>query len=305
MKIIKPKKLNPGDTIGIITPSRHIRGDEKNIKQAINYLKNCGFKIKIGARFKNKFHSSSGSKYQRAMELNNMFANKTIKAIFCAIGGDSANQILDLIDYSTVKKNPKIIIGYSDITHLLIAINTKTNLVTFHGPNLAIMKNLTQNSLKQMISLLSDNSQKLTPPIKWETIKHGKAKGILMGGNLMVINALNKTEFTPNYKGKILFWEEIDDNLTAVEYQLHQLHLSGALKEISGMIVGHVHKTTKSDGQSFKNIILELTKNYDYPIIKTDDFGHFTKIFYTLPIGIKVQIDTLRKEFLFKESPTT
>jgi len=116
----------------------------------------------------------------------------------------------------------------------------------------------------------------------------------------MVINVLNKTEFAPNYKGKILFWEEIDDNLTAVEYQLHQLHLSGALKEISGMIIGHIHKTIKSEGRPFKDTVLELTKNYNYPIIKTDDFGHFTKVFYTLPIGIKVQIDTSRKEFLFK-----
>jgi len=292
------KKLNIGDTIGIISPSGNIKGEEKNVQVAIDFFKKRGFKIKIGDCFNKKTYSSSGTRYERVKEINKMFADSEVRVIFCTIGGDTANQVIDLIDYSLIKKNPKPIIGFSDNTHLLIAINKKTGIKTFHGPNLSTISNLTKDSLEQMFNVLSGKIFDTDFFSECDVIKEGKTRGLLIGGNLLIINALNKTEFSPDYKDKILFWEDIDEGLSDIEYQLYQLHLSGILGKISGMIIGHIENPSK-DSRPFREIVLELTKEHNYPILKTDCFGHGIEKFYTFPIGSEVKIDTDKKFFTF------
>lgn len=301
MENIKLKKLQPGDLIGVVAPSRHIYGNSKNINKGINLLKKSGFKIKTADHFKAKQDMSAGNRHERAADINSMFADKNIKAIFCAMGGHTANQILDLLNYELIMKNPKPIIGFSDITHLIMAINAKTDIITFHGPNLNLMPLLSKSSIKQLKDLLQGKKNNFNYFSECKVIKPGKAEGKLLGGNLFVINNLNKTDFALNFEGAILFWEDIDEGLNSIEYQLYQLNISGILAKIKGMIIGHIHQQKENNSKLLRKILMELTGKYHYPILKMDSFGHGVKKFITFPLGIKVKIDTERKFFGWEE----
>lgn len=300
MKSITPHNLKAGDTIGIIVPSRHIFDDVKPIQQGIALLKKQGFTLKFASNYKKKLYSAAGTPKERARAVNNMFADTDVKTILCALGGDTANQIIELLDYQTIKANPKIIVGYSDNTHFLLAIHAQTGLEVFHGPNVAQLSRITKASQKQFFDTLTKPKQTQNIFSECKVLKPGKASGDLIGGNLLVINALSKTKYMPNLKNAILFWEEINDGTSAVGYQLQQLHNTGILKQIKGMIIGHIVEPKKDESEPWKNTLLKLAKQYSYPILKTDCFGHFTKEFYTFPIGGKTIIDTAKKQCVFE-----
>lgn len=301
MKNNKLKKIILGDCLGVIAPSRHIYGNSIDINKGINILKKFGFKIKTADHFKSKDNMSAGNRYDRAADINSMFADKDIKAIFCAIGGHTANQILDLLDYELINKNPKPIIGFSDITNLIMAINAKTNIITFHGPNLNRLSLLSKSSIKQTINLLENKKNNFNYFKECRVIKSGTAEGKLLGGNLFIINALNKTNFAPDFNKSILFWEDIDEGLSSIDYQIYQLHISGILAKIEGMIIGHIHGQKNKDNKLLRETLLELTRKYNYPILKMDSFGHEVKRFVTFPVGVEASIDTGNKFFGWKE----
>jgi muramoyltetrapeptide carboxypeptidase len=208
-----------------------------------------------------------------------------------------------------IKKNPKIFIGYSDITVLLLAIHKKTGLITFHGPNLHSLKKIDKESEDFLFDMLmGKKSQYLLPP-KMEVIKKGKAKGKLLGGNLHLSNSLLGTKYSPTYNKKIWFWEELGESPASLDQKLNQFKLSGNLKNISGMIIGNlldcVDKKYEEDNRPINEIILELTKGYDFPIIKVPYFGHGVSNFYVFPIGATSEIDTKTREFKITESPVS
>jgi len=303
--MIKPERLKVGDTIGIIAPSRPI--NEKEILPCIKILETRGFKVKFGKNIYKKSYYSAGSTKERASDLNTMFRDKKVKAIMCATGGIVSNQLLDLINYETIKKNPKIFIGYSDITVLLLAIHKKTGLIAFHGPNLHSLKKLTKEAENFLFDLLMGKKSQYYLPSEMEIIKKGKAKGKLLGGSLYLINSLLGTKYTPKYNKKIWFWEEVGDSPASLDQKLNQFKLSGNLKNISAMIIGNlancIDKKYKEDNRPINEIILELTKEYNFPIIKVPYFGHNVSNFYTFPIGISSEINTETNEFKMIESP--
>lgn len=230
-----------------------------------------------------------------------MFADKNIKAIFCAIGGHTTNQILDLLDYKLIMKNPKPIIGFSDITHLIMAINAKAGIITFHGPNLNLISSLGKSSIKQLKDLLRGKKNNFNFFSYCKVIKPGKAEGKLLGGNLFVINNLNKTSFAPDFNESILFWEDINEGLNSIDYQIYQLYISGILAKIKGMVIGYIHGQRNKDSKLLRETLLELTKKYNYPILKMNSFGHEVRRFVTFPIGIKARINTENKFFGWEE----
>lgn len=298
--MIKPPKLVGGDTIGVIAPSRYVVEQKKQINKSVNLLEKSGFRVIFGDNINRRYFQAAGTPEERAKDLNCMIANKKIKMIFCANGGDSANQILDLIDYKLIRSNPKIIIGYSDITNLILAITKKTGLITFHGPNLSKFFQINSVSKKFLISLITKQKTKL--PKDFKVIKHGSASGKLLGGNLFVINSLAATDYNIDFKNAILFWEDIDEGLSTIEFQLNQLKLNGILDKISGMVIGHIVKVNK-ENRPVEDIIIELTKGLKFPIIKVDYFGHNVKEFYALPNGAGVKLNTETNEFKLTESP--
>lgn len=307
MKIVKPVKLRPGDKIGIISPSEPVIYRKKFFRGVEN-LKKMGFRVVLGKKvFKEYGAYLAGRDEERAADLNMMFQNPEIKGIFCSRGGLSANRLLDLLDWPAIKKNPKIFIGYSDITVLLNAIHKKIGLVTFHGPTVESVFSFgfsgkhkyTREYFLKAVSL----SQPIGAVQRWqklEILKKGKAEGRLVGGNLSVLRTLIGTPYEPNWRGKILFWEEFNETVQDIDFCLTHLRLAGIFKKISGMVIGKLvgcdilrsdddWKKTKT--LSMNKIILEICKDYSFPIIKGIAFGHYCPQI-TLPIGLKASIDT-------------
>lgn len=283
-----------GKCIGVITPSRHTEGFSVHIKKTIKKVSSYGIKIKIGSCFNKKHYNNSGTKKERVDEIEKMFLDKDVDIIMSSIGGDGCNQILDLINYDVIKNNPKPIVGFSDITNLILAINTVTSITTYHGPNLSSFSKLGEDSLLDIFDTVYGKAE--LDFSDFEVVKDGYGDGKLVGGNLFVINNLLPTKYSPIYGGCILFWEDINEGLSSIEYQLYQLHLSGVLDKISGMIIGNIEKSSQGKERPWKDIILELTKEKTYPIIKTNNFGHNVKKFITFPIGKKIEIDTINKK---------
>jgi muramoyltetrapeptide carboxypeptidase len=307
--MIKPERLKIGNTIGIIAPSRPITHIGKGIDEGIKILEDLGFKVKFGKNLHKKSYYSAGSAKERASDLNAMFKDKKVKAIMCATGGITSNQLLDLIDYESIKKNPKIFIGYSDITVLLLAIHKKTGLITFHGPDLHSLKKLDKKAKDFLFDMLMGERSQYLLPIEMEIIKQGKVKGKLIGGNIHLSNSLLGTKYSPAYNKKIWFWEELGESPASLDQKLNQFKLSRNLKNISAMVIGNlldcVDKKYKEDNRPISEIVLELTKGYDFPIIKVPYFGHGVSDFYTFPIGATSEVNTKTREFKITESPVS
>lgn len=305
--MIKPAKLQKGDTIGVIAPSRPIIHIKEEIKASIKILEDRGFKVKLGKNLDKKAYYSAGSPKERASDLNAMFKDNKVKAIICATGGITSNQILELVDYEAIKRNPKIFLGYSDITTLLSSIHKKTGVAMFHGTDLCDLHTLSKEALDFLFDMLTGKSKQYSLPAEMNVIKKGKAQGRLLGGNLHLNNSLLGTKYSPSYNNAIWFWEEAGECPAFLDHKLQQLKLSGNLDKISAMVIGFlsdcVDKKYKEDNRSIEDIVLELTKGYDFPIIQVPYFGHDVSNFYVLPIGAKSEIDTARKEFRILESP--
>lgn len=313
MKIIKPKKLEKGDSVGIIAPSEAI-SNRNALKSGVRILENQGFKVVLGRNiFKRHSDYMAGTDKQRANDLNKMFANKKIKAIFCLVGGSSANRLLPLIDFNTIKKNPKIFVGFSDITTLLIAIYTKTGLVTFYGPNITSgyrkegIYLSSAYTLKNLLKLLM-NSQpfgQIHKKTKWQTLKKGGiVSGRLLGGNLEVFLNLSGTEFFPKLENSIFFWEELGEGIYDIDFFLNHLRLIKDSNKIKGMLIGKIidlQNIGYKNTLSFEQTLIEIFKDFDFPIVYNADFGHI-KDFATLPIGIKAKLDSNKATLEILES---
>lgn len=295
-----PKSLSNNDTIGIIAPSRPIYTREGEFEAGLEVLKKFGFKIKLSNNIEKHNYYSAGEPQERADDLNSLFRDKTVKAIVCATGGVTSNQILDLIDYDLIKNNPKIFIGYSDNTNLLLAINKRTQLVTYHGPDICELSN--QNSETQSSYELFLKTGKIILDNNFETIKAGKTKGTLLGGNLLALCGLLPSEFLPSFKNSVLFIEDVGQSPAKLDFYLNQLKLSGQLDNISGLVIGHLEDCTDKkypqDNKPIEKILIDLCQKYSFPIIKVDYFGHEIRNFKILPLGVEAEINTETKTFV-------
>lgn len=300
MGIIKPKKLNIGDKIGVIAPSLSAKEYLRSVNSALKIISGFGFRPVLAKNIYFDYHGSAGTPEQRSKELLNFYSDKKINAIFCVMGGETTNQILNLVNYDVIKDNPKVLVGFSDMTNLLLAVYAKTNQVVFHGPNLSSFPSINNQSIEFLFKMLTNND--IIYPQDIKIIKPGKANGKLVGGNLMIINALRGTNYSPIYQNKILFWEELDESVGSVEYQLYQLKLTGILNEISGMVVGHIEQDSKKKKYT-EQLISEITKNLSIPVINVEYFGHNISHFLTIPIGVRAKIDTNQNLYELLESP--
>ena len=307
--MIKPERLEKGDVIGIVSPSGPVLHKKNYVHRRIKILNDLGFKTKFGRNALKQKGYMAGTDEERANDLMKMFEDEEIKAIFTTKGGDPASRLLDILDYKLIRNNPKIFKGLSDITFLLNAINKKTGLITFHGPNLFGIHSLSLNSQQgiskyskeyMLKALCNNNPIGIIKPIaKRIIIKKGKAEGILVGGNLDCIEKLCGLEYESDFKNKIFFWEEIGDSIEDMDRNLTHLRLRGVFDKIRGMVIGHLeHCLTKGEHyKKFEKMIKEVTKKYDFPILKIEEFGH-TLNNATIPIGVKARIDNNKFEIL-------
>lgn len=250
----------------------------------------------LGKTLNEKFGYFAGTDEFRANELNNLFADNHIKGIFCMKGGWGCARLLKLLDYNIIEKNPKILIGFSDITTLLVSITSKTGLVTFHGPVGNSGWNDWTSSVFKTVTMNSDSLPMFSNPLNEDaiiTINSGKATGELIGGNLSVITSLMGSNFLPDWKNKILFLEDVKEEPYRIDRALTQLKLCGVLDSISGFVFGKCSKCLAEEPQkafTFHEVIMQHIKPLGIPAFYGAMIGHIENKL-TLPLGINVLLD--------------
>ena len=303
-KSVIPSALEEGDTIGIVSPASAIFESEP-YEIARESFEALGLKVKFGKNIKNRFGHLAGTDEERAEELNEMFRDESVKAIIALRGGSGAARILDKLDYEAIQQNPKIFIGYSDITALHLAIYEKTRLVTFHGP--VAVSTWNPFSVDYLKSLLfekeavtyenpSSKGDELTQTKnRIRTITEGTVKGKLLGGNLSVLTGIMGSEYFPkDWTGKILYLEDIGEKIYAVDRMMTQLQLGGVLDQISGFVFG---KCSDCDpgGSGYGSLTLEevidhYIKPLNIPAYSGAMIGHIDDN-ATIPNGIDAELN--------------
>jgi muramoyltetrapeptide carboxypeptidase len=322
MNIVKPPKLYPGDSIGIVSSSLPLLPSFRNsYNKGKEHLQKIGFKIIEGDTLGKIRWWSGGTPKEQAEDINKMFANKKVNAIMSLTGGYSAISVLEHLDYDLIRNNPKPFIGMSDITVFHTALFSKSNLVGFHMDDVTfgIGWNWQQSNSKdkEYISTIYTKiltSTKTLEPYKhitsWETWKGGSAEGILLGGNLHLFTSLYGTPYFPSLKlfeGALLYWEDEGVSLYHIARALYQLKYWGILDKISGMIIGkitNVKKLTQKEitEPTYKELILDILSQYSFPVLSEVDFGHYT-INLPMPFGIRAKMDSTKQILQLLESP--
>lgn len=297
---MKAKALKKGDLIGIFSPSSWVEKDK--VEKARIFLEKEGYRVFIHPQTLNRFHQSAGTDAEKIAALNELLADKNIKAIFAAGGGNFAMHLLDALDYKLVRKNPKILMGFSDVTTLLNAFHSKTGLVTFHGPVLTWLPEQSRPLYEFNMKVLAGK----TPPYPMQAariLRRGSATGKLVGGNLSLFHLLPGTATPPKTKGAILFLEDVNEELNQIDRMFGHLKRMGVLDHISGLVCGaftDLKDTGKKPfGFTLDDIVLRHIGERDIPIIMDAPFGH-TDILHIFPIGVPAQLTAGRKNIRLK-----
>ncbi|WP_186756232.1 S66 peptidase family protein [Echinicola salinicaeni] len=311
-KTVLPEPLQKGDLVGLVSPSS-ASNDEILFQFAQETLEALGFKVLRGEHLSSRRGHLAGTDEERAGDINAMFKNKDVKGIICIRGGSGAARILPLLDYKMIRKNPKPILGYSDITALHNAIYAQTGLITFHGPNATGSWNsFNVNQFEQMFFeqklVKFENEQEkgddlIVKKNRIQTIHPGTAEGIIVGGNLTVLTALAGSPYLPDFKDKILFLEDVGEDPYRIDRMMSTLMLMGALDEIKGFIFGQCSDCDPSGGfgsLTIWQILQDYIQPLKIPAYRGAMIGHVSKQFI-VPIGAKVSMDADAGTFELKE----
>ena len=289
-----PSKLKIGDTIVVVAPSSPIIGDNiDELNKAKEITERSGFKVKYSKNIFSNTNEYSATAREKAEDINAMFADKEVKMIWCAKGGNNSNSTFEYLDYELIKKNPKIICGYSDITSITNMITEKTGLITFSGTNFkTIATDETDYSYKQALSRFVDGNLEFGPENEeYITIQKGKAEGELIGGNLSLIRGMVAGKYSLDFTDKILFLEELgfETDPEATSNNVYYMKQNGVFDKIKGLWIGNYEHES---GISLEKIILDVLEGeYKFPIIKSNNFGHIERK-TVIPIGTKAEINT-------------
>jgi muramoyltetrapeptide carboxypeptidase len=292
---IFPKALKKGDTIALTAPAGAVF-NQHYISKIETRLNSLGFKVVKGKTLQAQDGFLAGTDLFRAKELESFFENKSVTAIIAMRGGWGCARILDKLNYQLIQENPKIIMGYSDITSLLIAIHNKTGLVTYHGPvGYSSWKEFsTFNVFKTVVDGKPFTMQNPKSYLKeLETLTKGKAKGKLVGGNLTVITSMIGTNHEPDWHNKILFLEETGEEPYRIDRMLWQLKQANVFDQINGLVIGAFTKCDPEEPEksfSLTEVLNQHFKNTTFPVYKGAVIGHIVPKF-TLPIGAIIEID--------------
>jgi muramoyltetrapeptide carboxypeptidase len=297
---IKPRRLEPGDTIGVIAPAGPVVQEE--IQPTIDLINIKGYHVHEAPNLFNRKGYLAGHDEARLDDLHSMFSDNRINAIFCARGGYGTIRILDKINYNLILDNPKIIVGYSDITALLFAILQKTDLVTFHGPVLRDLFQDGRDNLGDFLDLASSRTPRIVDLSGGMVLNRGRARGMVIGGNLSIISCLIGTDFMPMMKGAILFIEDKGEPLYRIDRMLSHLRLSGVMDDLSGLIAGRF--TDCGDISDINELLGDFTSGIDIPVINGLPVGHDVEN-RTIPIGLHAELDTENMMLSFLETCVT
>lgn len=296
-RVITPNRLQPGDIVGLIAPGSSI--DEDGILKAIRQIESLGLKVKSGKNLQAINGFLAGTDQQRLDDIHTMFADPSVKAVWCVRGGYGCGRLLPLLDYKLIKRNPKVLIGYSDITALMNAITRKTGLVTYHGP--VGSSDFTDFTTKYLKAAILDGNPWLPierPQVSQEgtisesyVIRGGMAEGTLWGGNLSLLSAAAGTDYVPPIKGSLLFIEDVGEDPYSIDRMLTQLRQSWDLGSVAGILLG-VFKGCEADPDDRSLTLREtLTGRFQdlgVPVAYGFPIGHINDM-CTLPVGLKAR----------------
>ena len=295
-----PVRLKPGGKIGIVAPAGPF--DRETFFRGIRIFEEMGFEVYVPEKLLEARGYLAGADDHRAGFVDQLFADKSIEAIVCARGGYGSLRILHLLDYDVIAKNPKIFIGFSDITALLSVLFERCQMVTFHGPvvtSLADANEITKQSLFRAVS--SDQKLEIQVP-EGVTLKSGSGSGILCGGNLTTLCHLIGTPFAPSFADKILFLEDRAEAPYKIDRMLMQMKLAGCFQGLAGIVLGSFEDCGPVE-EIFRSIN-DIFSDYHVPIIAGMNAGHGNPNL-TLPMGIEATLDADRHMLSYHRAATT
>ena len=302
MRQLLPVPLNPGDTVGLVSPSG-ATDDSLSIQLAREAMEALGLRVKVGVHALSRNGHLAGTDAERAGDLNAMFADREVKGIICVRGGSGAARLLPLLDYERIRRNPKVLLGYSDISALHCALQAKTGLVTFHGPigsgswnrfNAEQFRQLFfERQLMEYRNKQEAGDELVPRRNRTMTINPGKARGALVGGNLAVLSALAGSSYLPAFEGKILFLEDVSEAPYRIDRMMSTLKLMGALDRIAGFVWGECSDCNPGGGYgslTIEQILDHYLKPLKVPAYRGAMIGHIREQFI-LPVGGEVELD--------------
>ena len=298
---IKPQRLQKNDLVGLISPGSFI--DDEGLERAVNNLEDLGLKVKLGKHIRSEYGYVAGKDKERINDLHGAFRDKEIKAVWCVRGGYGCSRLLPALDFKLIRENPKILIGYSDITALLNAIYFKTGLVGFHGPVGA--SEMTDFNRRHIEAVLMEGKTELTihrpesfaekdnAEYEQYSIRRGQAEGILLGGNLSLLAAMAGTGYLPDFNQFLVFIEDVGEKPYRIDRMLTQLRQSNALSGAAGIALGvFAGCSPKPDDRSLSlaETLEDRLGTMKVPTAYGIPFGHIDDQ-CVLPIGIKARLD--------------
>ncbi|HHV45810.1 MAG TPA: LD-carboxypeptidase [Tissierellia bacterium] len=303
--MIFPEKLNKGDTVAIVAPSSPVSKEEAD--KCKKLVEDMGYNVKMGKCTYRSIHGySAGTGEERAEEINQMFADKEVKAIWCIRGGDTSSHTLDKIDFYIIRKNPKIFVGYSDITNLHVNFNQKCELITFHGPMVKsnMLNNYDQFTKESFEKALNMEEELILENPSGEEFKvmiDGYAEGIIVGGNLSLLTSMIGTPYEVDTKGKILFIEEVEESVRRIDRMMYQLKYSGKLDDAVGIIFGDFTDCPNEKDECYTvfDMLKDVLADYKKPVMYNIKSGHCYPM-STIPLGTKCIMDTGSKLIKFR-----
>jgi len=298
-RLVKPRPLRPHDTIGIAAPASPF--DRQALESGVKALESMGYGVKIPDDLFGRHGYLAGPDTGRASQLMGLFEDESVRAIMCTRGGFGSMKLLPLLDFDTICARPKILVGFSDITALLVGIYNRCSMVTFHGPLVTSLRKAPEKTCTALINAVSSNKPLTINPSKPVVLNPGHASGPLVGGNLASLCHLIGTPYEPRLEGHLLFLEERGEASYRIDRMLSQLRLGDHLDAVSGVILG-----TFQDCGPLENvytIVKEAFRHADGPILAGFDLGHGTDNL-TLPIGLTADIDTETPVLRLREPAT-
>jgi len=300
---IYPKRLQPGDTLALLSPA-NATFEREPLAIAIEALQALGFKVKEMPHLRSRYGHFGGTDDQRAGDINAAFADDSVAGIIAMTGGSGCNRIVDKLNYALIRRKPKFFGGYSDLTSLVNGIQAQTGLVTFHGPmggsewNAFSVANFRAVVMEGQAATLRN-----PPPERGDnlvatqdritTIRPGRASGVLVGGNLTVLASLAGSDYWPDFKGAVLFLEDVNEAIYRIDRLLSTLRLAGALDQLAGVVLGKFTKCEPGEGYgvlTLDEVFDDYFKGLNVPVFRGAMIGHIKRKL-TMPVGAEVEMD--------------
>lgn len=297
-------RLQPGDTLGLFSPA-NATYEREPLQIATEAIQALGFKVKVAPHARSRYGHFAGTDAQRAGDVNALFADDTVAGLIAVTGGSGCNRIIDKLDYALIRRKPKFFGGFSDLTALVNGIQRQTGLVTFHCPVAgsewndfsvqhfkAMVMQAQATLMRNPVGEKGDNLVQTQDRI--QTLRGGRARGRLIGGNLAVLSSLAGSAYMPDLRGNILFLEEINEYIYRVDRMLSTLRLCGALDQLAGVVIGKFTKCEPGDGSYGTLTLDEVFDDYflplNVPVYRGAMIGHIKRKF-TIPVGAMAEMD--------------